>query len=223
MGWGPGGRDGVRGPCRGCNCVSICPCFCLHLSLSLTLSLPILVTLCLDLPGWGPAGSEREVVVNMLNSLSRNQPLPQITPRCRCVDPLLGRLPFQGYESTCSGRHYCLRGMDYCITGAPCTERHLRPLCSVQPTVRFAGPRPAQPCPIPKNPVPQSPALPRLLKLQPSPSLTLICLCVRAHPSSSPLWLLTGLCPVPPSWALGPERTTEEEDPVSPEVGSRSA
>lgn len=108
-------------------------------------------TICLDIPGWGPAGSEREVVVNMLNSLSRNQPLPQITPRCRCVDPLLGRLPFQGYESTCSGRHYCLRGMDYCITGAPCTERHLQPLCSVQPTVRFAGPRPAQLCPTPKQ------------------------------------------------------------------------
>ncbi|XP_006916112.1 spermatid-specific manchette-related protein 1 isoform X4 [Pteropus alecto] len=30
---------------------------------------------------------EREVVVNMLNSLSRNQPLPQITPRCRSVSP----------------------------------------------------------------------------------------------------------------------------------------
>ncbi|ELK09068.1 hypothetical protein PAL_GLEAN10008282 [Pteropus alecto] len=84
---------------------------------------------------WLSEEEEREVVVNMLNSLSRNQPLPQITPRCRCMDPLLGRLPFQGYESTCSGRHYCLRGMDYCITGAPCTERHLRPLCSVQPTV----------------------------------------------------------------------------------------
>nr|KAF6483360.1 ciliated bronchial epithelium 1 [Rousettus aegyptiacus] len=87
---------------------------------------------------------EREVVVNMLNSLSRNQPLPQITPRCRCVDPLLGRLPFQGYESTCSGRHYCLRGMDYCITGAPCTERHLQPLCSVQPTECIALRAPAR-------------------------------------------------------------------------------
>ncbi|XP_069332626.1 sperm microtubule inner protein 6 isoform X2 [Eulemur rufifrons] len=77
---------------------------------------------------------EREVVVNMLNSLSRNQPLPQITPRCGCVDPLPGRLPFQGYESACSGRHYCLRGMDHCVTGAPCTDRRLRPLCGDQPT-----------------------------------------------------------------------------------------
>ncbi|KAI4542382.1 hypothetical protein MJG53_020480 [Ovis ammon polii x Ovis aries] len=83
----------------------------------------------------------REVVVNMLNSLSRNQPLPQITPRCGCVDPLPGRLPFQGYESACSGRHYCLRGMDYSVSGPPCTERRLRPLCTELPTVRFAGPR----------------------------------------------------------------------------------
>ncbi|XP_012576755.1 PREDICTED: spermatid-specific manchette-related protein 1 isoform X2 [Condylura cristata] len=77
---------------------------------------------------------ERDVVVNMLNSLSRHQQLPQITSRCGCLDPLQGRLPFQGYESPCSGRHYCLRGMDYCVTGAPCTERRQRALCS-QPTV----------------------------------------------------------------------------------------
>lgn len=81
----------------------------------------------------------------MLNSLSRNRTLPQIVPRCGCVDPLPGRLPYQGYESPCSGRHYCLRGMDYCTTGEPSTERRLRPLCSQQPTVRFAGIRP--PCP----------------------------------------------------------------------------
>ncbi|XP_064232158.1 sperm microtubule inner protein 6 isoform X1 [Aotus nancymaae] len=30
---------------------------------------------------------EREVVVNMLNSLSRNQQLPRIAPRCGCVPP----------------------------------------------------------------------------------------------------------------------------------------
>nr|XP_031303112.1 spermatid-specific manchette-related protein 1 [Camelus dromedarius] len=83
---------------------------------------------------------EREVVVNMLNSLSRNQPLSQITPRCGCVDPLPGRLPFQGYESACSGRHYCLRGMDSCVAGPPCIERRLRPLCAEQPTVRSVSP-----------------------------------------------------------------------------------
>ncbi|XP_047687131.1 spermatid-specific manchette-related protein 1 isoform X6 [Prionailurus viverrinus] len=92
---------------------------------------------------------EREVVVNMLNSLSRNQRLPQITRRCGCVDPLPGRLPFQGYESSCSGRHYCLRGMDYYVTRAPCTERRHWPLCAEQPTVRGVSPcehRPGMQC-----------------------------------------------------------------------------
>ncbi|XP_066110810.1 sperm microtubule inner protein 6 isoform X1 [Saccopteryx bilineata] len=92
---------------------------------------------------------EREVVANMLNSLSRNKTLPQITPRCGCVDPLPPRLPFRGYESACSGRHYCLRGMDYCATGTPCIESRLRPLCPVQPTVRSVSPhehRPGMQC-----------------------------------------------------------------------------
>ncbi|XP_030109697.1 sperm microtubule inner protein 6 isoform X4 [Mus musculus] len=87
---------------------------------------------------------EREVVVNMLNSLSRNRTLPQIVPRCGCVDPLPGRLPYQGYESPCSGRHYCLRGMDYCTTREPSTERRLRPLCSQQPTECVALRSPAR-------------------------------------------------------------------------------
>ncbi|XP_006734657.1 spermatid-specific manchette-related protein 1-like isoform X2 [Leptonychotes weddellii] len=87
---------------------------------------------------------EREVVVNMLNSLSRNQPLPHIPSRCGCVDPLPGRLPFQGYESPCSGRCYCLRGMDYYVTGAPCTERRFRPLCKEQPTECIALRAPAR-------------------------------------------------------------------------------
>ncbi|XP_017398471.1 spermatid-specific manchette-related protein 1 isoform X3 [Cebus imitator] len=78
---------------------------------------------------------EREVVVNMLNSLSRNQQLPRTATRCGCVDPLPGRLPFQGYESACSGRHYCLRGMDYYASGTPCTDRRLRPWCREQPTM----------------------------------------------------------------------------------------
>ncbi|EPQ03515.1 Hypothetical protein D623_10010331 [Myotis brandtii] len=98
---------------------------------------------------WLSQKEEREVVVNMLNSLSRYQTLPQITPRCGCVDPLPGRLPFQGYESPCSGRHYCLRGIDYCVAGAPCTERRLQPLCPSQPTVRSVSPsehRPGMHC-----------------------------------------------------------------------------
>ncbi|XP_020025790.2 sperm microtubule inner protein 6 isoform X5 [Castor canadensis] len=92
---------------------------------------------------------EREVVMNMLNSLSRNQQLPQIAPRYGCLDPLPGRLPFQGYNSPCSGRHYCLRGMDYHASGVPGTERSLRPLCAEQPTVRSILPyehRPGMQC-----------------------------------------------------------------------------
>ncbi|XP_026944778.1 sperm microtubule inner protein 6 isoform X3 [Lagenorhynchus albirostris] len=91
---------------------------------------------------------EREVVVNMLNSLSRNKPLPEITPRCGCVDPLPGRLPCQGYESACSGRH-CLLGMDYCVAGPPCTERRLRLLRTERPTARSVSPckhRPGMQC-----------------------------------------------------------------------------
>uniref|UniRef100_A0A8C5KT53 Sperm microtubule inner protein 6 n=1 Tax=Jaculus jaculus TaxID=51337 RepID=A0A8C5KT53_JACJA len=89
---------------------------------------------------------ERDVVVNMLDSLSRNKQLPQIAPRCGCVDPLLGRQPFPGYESACSGRHYCLRGMDYCTSarGAPCTERRLRPLGPELPTEYVALRSPAR-------------------------------------------------------------------------------
>lgn len=153
------------------------------------------MTLCLGLPGSGLAGAEREVVVNMLNSLSRNQPLPQITPRCGCVDPLPGRLPFQGYESACSGRHYCLRGMDYCVSGPPCTERRLRPLCTELPTVRFAGPR-CRRAPPPKS----SPTPPPPLRAQhPAPLLVLLGLCARPHSASSPRGPLTGRLPVPSS------------------------
>lgn len=100
----------------------------------------------------------------MLNSLSRNQQTPQIMSRCGCVDPLPGRLPYVGYESPCSGRHYCLRGMDYCAGGAPSTERRLRPLCAAeQPTVRFAGlgpPRPALTPRLRRRETPKSPTLP---------------------------------------------------------------
>lgn len=174
---------------------------CLHLFLSLTSSLAVPMTLCLGLLGSGLAGSEREVVVNMLNSLSRNQPLPQITPRCGCVDPLPGRLPFQGYESACSGRHYCLRGMDYSVSGPPCTERRLRPLCTELPTVRFAGPRRRR-APPQTSPAPRAqpyPAPPPLRAWHPAPLLALPGVCVRPHSASSPRGPLTGRLPVPSS------------------------
>uniref|UniRef100_A0A452J581 Uncharacterized protein n=1 Tax=Gopherus agassizii TaxID=38772 RepID=A0A452J581_9SAUR len=75
---------------------------------------------------------EREVVVNMLNSLSRSQ-LPSVQHR----STVPGRKPFQGYYSPCTGRHYCLRGMDYYVDGAPCNERQLNQL--VEKIVRFGG------------------------------------------------------------------------------------
>lgn len=112
--------------------------------------------------------------MNMLNSLSRNQQLPQIAPRYGCLDPLPGRLPFQGYNSPCSGRHYCLRGMDYHASGVPGTERSLRPLCAEQPTVRFAGTRP-----LPPGSAPKTPCLPRpsgVHALHPAPFL---CACLQ--------------------------------------------
>uniref|UniRef100_A0A674IWN2 Sperm microtubule inner protein 6 n=1 Tax=Terrapene triunguis TaxID=2587831 RepID=A0A674IWN2_9SAUR len=79
---------------------------------------------------------EREVVVNMLNSLSRSQ-LPSVQNR----STIPGRKPFQGYYSPCTGRHYCLRGMDYYVDGAPCNERQLNQL--VEKIVRFGGLRSA--------------------------------------------------------------------------------
>ncbi|XP_055973333.1 sperm microtubule inner protein 6 isoform X2 [Sorex fumeus] len=76
---------------------------------------------------------ENEVMANMLHSLSRYQPLPQISPRYGCVDPLRGRMPYQGYESPCSGRHYCLRGMDYLVAEDPCNETSRQTLRPQQP------------------------------------------------------------------------------------------
>uniref|UniRef100_A0A8C3STU7 Chromosome 9 open reading frame 24 n=1 Tax=Chelydra serpentina TaxID=8475 RepID=A0A8C3STU7_CHESE len=83
-------------------------------------------------PPLAPLVSEREVVVNMLNSLSRSQ-LPSVQHR----STIPGRKPFQGYSSPCTGRHYCLRGMDYYVDGAPCNERQLNQL--VEKIVRFGG------------------------------------------------------------------------------------
>uniref|UniRef100_A0A8D2LN83 Chromosome 9 open reading frame 24 n=1 Tax=Varanus komodoensis TaxID=61221 RepID=A0A8D2LN83_VARKO len=71
---------------------------------------------------------EREVVVNMLNSLSRKQ-LPSL--QHRYLVP--GRVPYQGYHSPCTGRHYCLRGMDYYVDGAPSSERQISQLGSLGP------------------------------------------------------------------------------------------
>ncbi|XP_065716307.1 sperm microtubule inner protein 6 isoform X2 [Patagioenas fasciata] len=63
---------------------------------------------------------ERDMVADMLRRLSRQTP-PSVQP----VYTVSGRGPFQGYYSPCSGRHYCLRGMDYYIDGATAIRRHL--------------------------------------------------------------------------------------------------
>ncbi|KAF6123350.1 ciliated bronchial epithelium 1 [Phyllostomus discolor] len=159
--WGGDLCDGLEaeGPGEG---VTLSLSVYLFLSPSLPVSHPVPSHSC-DCRGlrvWGPAGPEREVVVNMLNSLSRNQPLPQIASRCGCADPLPSRLPYQGYESACSGRHYCLRGMDYCVTGAPYNECRQRPLYPVQPTVRSVLPydhRPGMQCVVITPPPPYYP------------------------------------------------------------------
>ncbi|XP_058027951.1 spermatid-specific manchette-related protein 1 isoform X3 [Ahaetulla prasina] len=83
---------------------------------------------------------EREVVVNMLNSLSRKQ-LPYVQHQYS----IPGRMPYQGYYSPCTGRHYCLRGMDYYVDGAPSTERQISQL--VEKIVRFGGFGSAAPLP----------------------------------------------------------------------------
>ncbi|XP_028916200.2 spermatid-specific manchette-related protein 1 isoform X4 [Ornithorhynchus anatinus] len=66
------------------------------------------------------APGEREAVVNMIDTLSRSQ-LPSI----QVPQHVPGRLPFQGYGSRCTGRHYCLRGMDYFVDGPPPSRRPL--------------------------------------------------------------------------------------------------
>ncbi|NXP74193.1 SMRP1 protein, partial [Ramphastos sulfuratus] len=73
--------------------------------------------------------SDREVVNNMLHRA------PAYT--------VMGRGPLQGYYSPCSGRHYCLRGLDYYVDGTSAIQRHLHrqgegtvmsiPCCSYSP------------------------------------------------------------------------------------------
>ncbi|XP_063996167.1 sperm microtubule inner protein 6 [Pogoniulus pusillus] len=55
--------------------------------------------------------SDREVVNNMLHRVP--------------VYLVMGRGSSQGYYSPCSGRHYCLRGLDYYVDGTSATRRHL--------------------------------------------------------------------------------------------------
>ncbi|KFZ60470.1 Spermatid-specific manchette-related protein 1 [Podiceps cristatus] len=66
---------------------------------------------------------ERELVTDTLSRLSRHSP-PFLQP----VYTVTRRGPFQGYYSPCSGRHYCLRGMDYYTDGASAVRRRFHAL-----------------------------------------------------------------------------------------------
>ncbi|POI24581.1 hypothetical protein CIB84_011669 [Bambusicola thoracicus] len=77
---------------------------------------------------------EREEVGDMLRRLTRLSPL-SLQP----VYTMSGRTPFQGYYSPCSGRHYCLRGMDYYVDGDPPIRRHLHALAEQTVRLSWAG------------------------------------------------------------------------------------
>ncbi|XP_068278731.1 sperm microtubule inner protein 6-like [Nyctibius grandis] len=76
---------------------------------------------------------EREVVIDTLHRVP--------------VYTMTGRGPFQDYYGPCSGRHYCLREMDYNADGTPVIRRHLHalgeravrstPCCSYSPRAIF--------------------------------------------------------------------------------------
>uniref|UniRef100_A0A8C6Z0Z4 Chromosome 9 open reading frame 24 n=1 Tax=Nothoprocta perdicaria TaxID=30464 RepID=A0A8C6Z0Z4_NOTPE len=83
-----------------------------------------------------PPLAEREVA-DMLGSLRRAPP-----PAAPHVYAAAARRPYQGYFSPCSGRHYCLRGMDYYgDVGRPDTGRHLHPLAEREYPVLQVQPR----------------------------------------------------------------------------------
>ncbi|NXL88190.1 SMRP1 protein, partial [Alectura lathami] len=80
-----------------------------------------------------PCLSQYERDCGILHRLSWLSPPPLQT-----VYITSGRKPFQGYFSSCSGRHYCLRGMDYYVDGDPAIRGHCHlsiPCCTYSPLV----------------------------------------------------------------------------------------
>ncbi|NXG64342.1 SMRP1 protein, partial [Hemiprocne comata] len=85
---------------------------------------------------------EREVVADILHRLSGYSP-PSLQP----LYTVTGRGTCQGYYSPCSGRHYCLQGMDYHTDGTLAIRTHLHalgekavrsmPCCGYSPRVMF--------------------------------------------------------------------------------------
>ncbi|XP_068782485.1 sperm microtubule inner protein 6-like [Struthio camelus] len=73
---------------------------------------------------------EGQAVADALGGVSR----PQL-PSLQRPHAAAARKPCQGYYSPCSGRHYCLRGMDYYADRGLAASRHLHPLA--ERTVRW--------------------------------------------------------------------------------------
>uniref|UniRef100_A0A672VBB0 Sperm microtubule inner protein 6 n=1 Tax=Strigops habroptila TaxID=2489341 RepID=A0A672VBB0_STRHB len=94
---------------RGCGCACTMP-----VSIRLT---GWLLLLTLTFPHY-PCASEKAVVTDMLHKVP--------------VYTMTGRIPFQNYYIPCSGRHCCLRGIDYYLDGTPATRKklfHVPPWC----------------------------------------------------------------------------------------------
>ncbi|KFQ39415.1 Spermatid-specific manchette-related protein 1 [Mesitornis unicolor] len=66
---------------------------------------------------------EREAIATTLRRLSCPA-LPSLQP----VYTMSTKGAFQGYYSPCSGRHYCLQGMDYYVDRDPAIRKHLNAL-----------------------------------------------------------------------------------------------
>ncbi|XP_010188292.1 PREDICTED: LOW QUALITY PROTEIN: spermatid-specific manchette-related protein 1-like, partial [Mesitornis unicolor] len=70
---------------------------------------------------------EREAIATTLRRLSSSlscRPVPSLQP----VYTMSTKGAFQGYYSPCSGRHYCLQGMDYYVDRDPAIRKHLNAL-----------------------------------------------------------------------------------------------
>uniref|UniRef100_A0A672V8K6 Sperm microtubule inner protein 6 n=1 Tax=Strigops habroptila TaxID=2489341 RepID=A0A672V8K6_STRHB len=108
---------GSRGyPCASINMV-ITLTLSLHSGCSCACTMPVsirltgwLLLLTLTFPHY-PCASEKAVVTDMLHKVP--------------VYTMTGRIPFQNYYIPCSGRHCCLRGIDYYLDGTPATRKKL--------------------------------------------------------------------------------------------------
>uniref|UniRef100_A0A672V8M5 Sperm microtubule inner protein 6 n=1 Tax=Strigops habroptila TaxID=2489341 RepID=A0A672V8M5_STRHB len=116
--YGPGKYwlDRSKDPCASINMV-ITLTLSLHSGCSCACTMPVsirltgwLLLLTLTFPHY-PCASEKAVVTDMLHKVP--------------VYTMTGRIPFQNYYIPCSGRHCCLRGIDYYLDGTPATRKKL--------------------------------------------------------------------------------------------------